>query len=242
MCAVSGPVPTRPRNDLGHYDDLADQWWDPQGAFALLHWIAAARARLVPSPTRADAVLVDVGCGGGLLAPHLEGRGYTHVGVDLTRSALVLAGQHGVSVARGDAARLPLSDACADVVCAGELLEHVPDPGVVVDEACRVLRPGGTLVLDTVAATALARLLVVTVAERIPGGAPPGLHDPDLFVDRSALVARAAQGGVRLRLRGLRPSLPATLAWLGKRRSAGRMVPTWSSVVLFQAWGEKDRW
>jgi 2-polyprenyl-6-hydroxyphenyl methylase/3-demethylubiquinone-9 3-methyltransferase len=94
-------------------------------------------------------------------------------------------------------------------------------------------------VIDTIAATALARLLVVTVAERIPRGAPPGLHDPALFVDRRALVDEAARHGVHLHLSGLRPSLPAAAAWLAKRRPAARMVPTWSSAVLFQAHGTK---
>ncbi len=61
---------------------------------------------------------------------------------------------------------------------AGEILEHVADPSTVVSEACRVLRPGGTLVLDTINATWLGRFITVTVGERIPGGAPKGIHDP----------------------------------------------------------------
>jgi 2-polyprenyl-6-hydroxyphenyl methylase / 3-demethylubiquinone-9 3-methyltransferase len=233
-------VRPRARNDPGQYDDLVDVWWDPRGQFAMLHWIAAARAALVPPARRAGALLVDAGCGAGLLAPHLSGLGYTHVGVDLTRSALALARAHGVTVARGDISALPLPDGGADVVCAGEILEHVADVPTAMSELCRVLRPGGTLVIDTLADTALARLLVVTVAERIPGCAPPGLHDPRLFVDRQAIVRQAARHGVGLTLRGLRPSVPATAAWLLKRRPAARMVPTWSTAVLFQGHGTKE--
>jgi 2-polyprenyl-6-hydroxyphenyl methylase / 3-demethylubiquinone-9 3-methyltransferase len=230
----------RQRNDPRQYDDLAGQWWDPQGTFAVLHWIAEARASLVPAAGRAGAVLVDAGCGGGLLAPHLVAKGYHHVGVDLTRSALRQAAEHGVTVTAGDVVALPLADESADVVCAGEILEHVADPAAVVAEACRVLRPGGTLVVDTIAATRLAALLVVTLAERIPGAAPAGLHDPALFVDRRALVAECARHGVALYLRGLRPSVPGTLAWKVGRRPVSRMVPTWSTAVLFQGWGLKD--
>jgi 2-polyprenyl-6-hydroxyphenyl methylase / 3-demethylubiquinone-9 3-methyltransferase len=234
------PAP-RPRNDPAQYDDLAGQWWDPHGTFAMLHWIAAARAALVPPAGRPDAVLVDVGCGGGLLAPHLAGLGYRHVGVDLTRSALVQAARHGVTAVQGDAGLLPLADGCADVVCAGEILEHVRDLRAAVGEACRVLRPGGVLVIDTIAATRLARLLVVTVAERIPGAAPPGIHDPALFVDRRALVAECARHGVRLRLTGLRPAAWSVLGWLRGRRPTARMVRTRPTAVLFQGRGVKDK-
>ncbi len=232
-------APVRARNDPTQYDDLTTQWWDRRGAFAMLHWIAEARARLVPPATRPGALLLDIGCGAGLLAPHLDGRGYAHVGVDLNRLALLQAGEHGVAATRGDVAFLPFPAGVADVVCAGEILEHVHDVPAVVAEACRVLRPGGTLVIDTIAATALARLLVVTVAERIPGGAPPGLHDPALFVDRRVLLDECARHGVRLQLRGLRPSLLDMAAWLAQRRPTARMVATWSTAVLFQGAGTK---
>jgi 2-polyprenyl-6-hydroxyphenyl methylase/3-demethylubiquinone-9 3-methyltransferase len=231
----------RPRNDVGLYDDLVDQWWNPQGAFAMLHWIAQARAGLVPPATRADALLVDMGCGAGLLAPWLSTKGYRHVGIDLTTSALHLARDHGVCVARGDVTALPLRSEVADVVCAGEILEHVEGLAEAVAEACRLLRPGGTLVIDTIANTFLADLLAVRVAERIPGGAPAGVHDPALFVDRRRLVAECARHGVRLQLRGMRPAVPGLVAWLAKRRPAARMVPTWSTAVLFQGVGTKSQ-
>src|SRR5690606_27456816 len=115
-----GP-PVRVRNDPRQYDELAGEWWRPGGAFAMLHWIAEARARLIPPARREGAVLVDVGCGGGLLAPHVAALGYRHVGVDLTTSALQQAAERGVAVLRGDATALPLPDGCADVVSAGEI-------------------------------------------------------------------------------------------------------------------------
>ena len=185
------------------------------------------------------AVLVDLGCGAGLLAPHVDGKGYRHVGVDLSRSALALAARHGVTAIRGDVLELPLADHVADVVSAGEILEHVTDLPRAVAEACRILVPGGTLVIDTIAATALARVLAVDIAERIPGGAPPGIHDPALFVDRDELVGLCRAQGVDLKLRGLRPSIPASLAWLAHLRRDSRMVRTRSTAVLFQGVGIK---
>ena len=233
-------APVRPRNDPRQYDDLAEHWWDRRGRFAMLHWIAEARARLVPPASRPGSVLLDIACGGGLLAPHVAALGHRHVGLDLSPTALPLARTHGVVPVRGDALRLPFADGCADVVVAGEVLEHVPDLAAAVGEACRVLRPGGTLVVDTIAATWFGRFSSITVGERIPAGPPRQLHDPALYVDRAALVRLAAAGGVRLALSGLRPSVLDYLLWLGARREQVRMVPTRLTAGLFQAHGTKE--
>ncbi|QNG55731.1 methyltransferase domain-containing protein [Pseudonocardia petroleophila] len=201
----------------------------------MLHWLAEARAALVPRADRPGAVLVDLGCGAGLLAPHVAGKGYHHVGVDLTASALRQAREHGVTAVRGDVAHVPLADGCADVVAAGEILEHVTDLPAVVAQACRLLRPGGLLVIDTIAATALARVVAVTLAERLPGGPPPGIHDPALFVDRSELVRECARHGVDLQIWGVRPSLvDAVRSW-----PRVRMVRVPTTAVLFQGAGRR---
>ncbi len=232
-------APVRARNDPRQYDDLVGSWWDLRGRFAMLHWINAARARLVPPATREGSVLVDVACGGGLLAPHVAGKGHRHVGLDLSATALPQARAHGVVPVRGDVLHLPFADAVADVVVAGEVLELVAEPLDLVAEACRVLRPGGTLVLDSIAATWWGRFSSVTVGERMPAGPPKRLHDPALFVDRAELVRLAAEGGVALHLTGLRPSAVDYLAWLAGRRAEVRMLPTRSTAGLFQAVGRK---
>ena len=230
------PAGGRARNDPGQYDDLAEEWWKPGGAFVALHWLAAARARLIPQASRPGAVLLDVACGGGLLAPHVAGLGYHHVGVDLGRRALEVAGAHGVVGVRGDVARLPVADAAADVVVAGEIFEHVVDLGPVVGEVARVLRPGGLLVCDTLADTRLCRFLLVTVAERI-GLAPPGIHDPALFVDPARLRQLSAAHGVALEVTGLRPSLPQAFAWLVGRRDDVGMRSTRFTGLVYQGRG-----
>lgn len=232
-------VLVRARNDPAQYDDLLDHWWRPRGAFAMLHWIAAARAALIPVAGRPGAVLVDIACGGGLMAPYVARRGYRHVGLDLSHGSLQVAARHGVSPVRCDAGRLPLADGCADVVVAGEVLEHVLDVEAVLTEAVRVLRPGGTLVIDTIANTWWARFTSITVAERIPGGPPPRLHDGALFVDRDLLVRRCAHLGVDLTLTGLRLSARDYLRWTAGRRADVRMRPTRSTAALFQAHGTK---
>ncbi|SDZ66204.1 2-polyprenyl-6-hydroxyphenyl methylase / 3-demethylubiquinone-9 3-methyltransferase [Asanoa ishikariensis] len=232
----------RPRNDPRQYHDLAGEWWRLDGPFAMLHWLAEARARLVPPAAEPGAVLVDVGCGAGLLAPHLRDHGYHHVGVDLVPSALEQAASHGVTPLVGDAAAIPLATASAHVVVAGELLEHVPDLPGTVAELCRVLRPGGLLLLDTLNDTAVSRVLAVHIAERMPR-APRGIHDPGLFVDPVRLTGLCAGHGVRLEVRGIRPSLPAVAGWLAGRSprpGRRRIVPVASTAVLYQGRGMKD--
>ena len=231
------------RNDPCQYDDLADHWWRPGGHFELLRWLAAARAALVPPASAPGAVLVDAGCGGGLLAPHLTGKGYLHVGVDLRVSGLAHAAVRGVRPVRGDVTALPLASGSADVVAAGEILEHVTDLPGTVAELCRVLKPGGLLVIDTVNDNALSRFVTVTLGELI-GLAPVGLHDPALFVHPRRLTEECASHGVRLHVRGARPSVPGLVRWLGPRPRPnggplGRIVPTRSTAVLYQGRGRK---
>ena len=189
---------------------------------------------------RPGAVLVDLGCGAGLLAPHIAGKGYRHVGVDLNASALDQAANHDVRVISGDVLAVPLGDEIADVVSAGEILEHVTDHPQAIREACRLLRPGGVLVIDTIASTWLARVIAVGVAERIPGGAPRGIHDPRLFVNRQSLVETCADNGVVLELNGLRPSFMSMIAWFTRLRPSARMVMTPLTSVLFQGVGVKE--
>jgi 2-polyprenyl-6-hydroxyphenyl methylase / 3-demethylubiquinone-9 3-methyltransferase len=227
------------RNDLAQYDGLADQWWEASGGFAMLHWFAASRAEHIPPAAGPDAVLVDLACGGGLMAPYAARLGYRHVGVDLGAAGLAVAAAHGVLTVRGSVLAVPLRDGCADVVVAGEILEHVADDEAVLAEAARLLRPGGTLVVDAIAATRLAEVVAVRIAERLPGGPPPGIHDPALFVDRRRLLAAADRLGLDLRLVGLRPSLRDVLAWRLGRRAVVRLRPLPTTAVLFAGYGRK---
>jgi 2-polyprenyl-6-hydroxyphenyl methylase / 3-demethylubiquinone-9 3-methyltransferase len=227
------------RNDPAQYDGLADEWWRPQGGFAMLHWFAASRAEHIPQAPPDGGVLVDLACGGGLMAPHAARLGYRHVGIDLGLPGLDLGRAHGMLPVRGSVLAVPLVDGCADVVVAGEILEHVDDDVAVLAECARLLRPGGTLVIDAIAATWLARVIAVRLAERIPGGPPPGIHDPALFVDRARLRAAADELGLDLRLVGLRPSLRDVVAWRLGRRAGVRMKPVGTTAVIFAGYGRK---
>jgi 2-polyprenyl-6-hydroxyphenyl methylase/3-demethylubiquinone-9 3-methyltransferase len=234
-------VTSLPRNDPAQYDALADQWWEASGGFAALHWLAASRAEHIPPADRPGSVLVDLACGGGLMAPYVARLGHRHVGVDLGAAGLRVAAGHGVRAVRGSVLAVPLADGCADVVVAGEILEHVEDDVAVLAECARLLRPGGALVIDALADTRIGRLLMVTVGERLPGGPPRGIHDPALFVDRARLLAAADRLGLELRLVGLRPSVRDAAAWLLGRRAGVRMKPIRSTAVVFAGYGHKRR-
>ncbi|MCW2678557.1 MAG: Methyltransferase type 11 [Modestobacter sp.] len=162
------------RNDPAQYDELAGSWWEPTGGFAMLHWLAASRAEHVPPAPRPDAVLVDLACGGGLMAPHVQRLGYRHVGVDIGVAGLRTAREPGVSAVRGSVLEVPLADGCADVVVCGEVLEHVEDDVAVLAECARLLVPGGVLVIDAIADSRLAGPVAVGIA----GLGRGGRHDP----------------------------------------------------------------
>lgn len=229
--------PVRERNDSRQYDDLVDHWWRPGGAFAALHWLAAARSALIPLAVQPGEVLVDLGCGGGLMASHTAG--YLHIGVDITESALMVAREHGLHPVRADASNIPLRDRTASVILAGEILEHVSDLPAVVAEICRVLRPGGTVVIDTINDSRRARFALVTIAEHLPGGPPPRIHDPRLFVAPQHLCELFAQNGVELAIWGIRPSVRDYAGFLVDRRRAVRMLMTKSLAVVYQGVGLK---
>jgi 2-polyprenyl-6-hydroxyphenyl methylase/3-demethylubiquinone-9 3-methyltransferase len=227
------------RNDPAQYDALADEWWQPSGEFAALHWLAASRAEHIPPAGSVGEVLIDLACGGGLMAPHVARLGYRHVGVDIGMPGLRLARDHGMLVAQGSVLHVPLADGCADVVVAGEILEHVEDDVGVLAECARLLRPGGLLVIDGLAAGRLSVWINVHLLERLPGGPPRGLHDPALFVDRRRLLAAADRLGLDLHLVGLRPSMREALAWKLGRRDTVRMKPIRSTAVIFAGYGRR---
>lgn len=242
------------KNDLAIYDDHAKEWWDPRSPwFRSLHGTHEYRRELLQAWTGGrlrGATVVDLGCGGGLLAEPLAHDGARVVGVELGFAAVAAAHEHRrapgangtastngrLLYVRADAQRAPLADSCADLVVAADLLEHVPSWRSVVAEAARLLRPGGLLFVNTIDRTWRARLLAVLVAEGI-GLVPRGTHDFRLFIRPGELILEARARGLGLvHLQGERPRI-----WRTLRTRAVHLAATRSTALSYSALFTKGR-
>ena len=226
--------------DNGWYDRLGDGWWDAGGPVAALHELTPLRADYYGTLLLAHAAegrpprVLDLGCGGGLLAEALVARGSTVLGIDRSRPSLEAAERHRRAASaplggsprylEGDAERLPLADGSVDAVVCAELLEHVDAPGPVLAEAARVLRPGGLLLFDTPNRTPYARVGLIWLAAWLRW-TPRHAHRYGRLLRPEELTALCAHAGLELReLRGVslaRPGPRALWGYLRRRRLGG---------------------
>lgn len=194
------------------FDQLAASWWDPQGESRPLHELNPARLRFIGERAAlAGATVVDVGCGGGILAESLAGEGARVTGLDIAAKALAVARLHllesGREVDYQEATAESWAEqhpGAADVVTCMELLEHVPDPGSVVLACARMLKPGGQLFMSTLNRTPAAFALAIVGAEHVARLVPRGTHRYDRFIRPSELAAWLRAAGLEVRdIRGL---------------------------------------
>jgi 2-polyprenyl-6-hydroxyphenyl methylase/3-demethylubiquinone-9 3-methyltransferase len=182
--------------EIAKFDALADRWWDATGEFRPLHDINPTRAEYVESKCGGlfGKALVDVGCGGGILSEALAARGAKVTGIDMGEAPLTVARLHaraagiGVDYQRTTAEALAVSMPEAfDVVTCLEMIEHVPDPGSVINACAAMLKPGGHLVLSTINRHPKAYLLAVLGAEYVLGLLPRGTHNYERFITPAEL-------------------------------------------------------
>jgi 2-polyprenyl-6-hydroxyphenyl methylase / 3-demethylubiquinone-9 3-methyltransferase len=182
------------------FDDFP--WW---GCHDVLTHITPARFAYISAVAgeMAGRKVLDIGCGGGLLAELLARCGATVTGIDICRPALRVAHEHALSsgldvgYVRAAAEGLPFSDGEFDTAVAFDVLEHVDDLTRAIAEVARVLRSGGTFMYDTMNRTQLCRMAVIWIGESVwPGGPPKGTHDWRKFIKPGALAAELAQHGI----------------------------------------------
>ena len=196
--------------ELAKFSELAHRWWDPNSEFKPLHRINPLRLdwieRVVGS--FAGKQVLDVGCGGGILAESVARRGAASVlGIDLAVKPLRVAELHALEsgvdnveyrevAAEALAAERPDS---FDVVTCMEMLEHVPDPASVVAACARMVRPGGQVFFSTINRNAKAFLFAIVGAEHVLRLLPKGTHEYAKFIRPSELAKACREAGLDVR-------------------------------------------
>jgi 2-polyprenyl-6-hydroxyphenyl methylase/3-demethylubiquinone-9 3-methyltransferase len=192
--------------ELARFGELAATWWDPNGPSRALHDLNPARLEYIRARLRLNgARVLDVGCGGGLLAEAMALAGAEVVGIDLSPAVLEVARLHalesGVAVDYREVTVEALADAepeSFDAVTCMEMLEHVPDPSAVVAAAAQLLKPGAPLFLSTLNRTPKAFALAIVGAEYVAGLLPRGTHRYASFIRPSELAAWIRAAGLEL--------------------------------------------
>jgi ubiquinone biosynthesis O-methyltransferase len=191
---------------------LAADWWDPNGASAMLHKLGPVRLKYIRdqidqhwqrdecgrTPLTGKTAL-DVGCGAGLLAEPLARLGARVTGIDAAPEVIAVARQH--ATAMGLETDYRVGDVHAlegrfDLVTCMEVIEHVAEPSSFVKALARKLAPGGLLVMSTPNATAWSRLMMITIGEGI-GQIPRGTHDFGKFIGPERLQAMLGEAGLK---------------------------------------------
>ena|SRR5215467_3203738 len=199
------PITNADPVELAKFSALAHRWWDPTSEFKPLHDINPLRLTYIDQRCgglRGKSVL-DVGCGGGILAEAMARDGAQVTGIDLSEKALGVARLHQLESGSAVDYRLISAETLAgqmpasfDVVTCMEMIEHVPEPGSTVAACARLAKPGGRLVFSTINRNAKAYLFAVIGAEYVLKLLPRGTHDYARFLKPSELAAFARKAGL----------------------------------------------
>ena len=184
--------------ELAKFSDLAHRWWDTESEFRPLHQINPLRLDWITGlvPLEGKRVL-DVGCGGGILADSMARRGAEVLGIDLASKALKVAQLHALEAeTRGVSYREISAEALVgeqpssfDVVTCMEMLEHVPDPSLVVNACAGLVKPGGHVFFSTINRNVKAFLFAIVGAEYVLSLLPRGTHEYGKLIKPSELAS-----------------------------------------------------
>lgn len=192
--------------EIAKFEALASRWWDRNSEFKPLHDINPLRANYIDehSPV-AGMTLVDVGCGGGILAESMAHRGALVTGIDMGEAPLAVARIHqlesGVAV---DYHQTTAEELAAEqpghyqVVCCLEMLEHVPDPAAVVEACAALAAPGASIYFSTINRNPKAFAFAIVGAEYVLKLLPAGTHEYSKFIKPSELAASIRAAGLSL--------------------------------------------
>ena len=193
--------------ELQKFGALAHRWWDPNGDMRPLHEINPLRLDWIDRlAALAGKRVLDVGCGGGILAEAMAQRGARVTGIDLSTKPLRVAQLHalesGVALDYREASAEALaaeSPAAFEVVTCMEMLEHVPDPASTVAACAALARPGGIVFFSTINRNPKSYVFAILGAEYVLKLLPRGTHDWSKFVKPSEMATYARRAGLTQR-------------------------------------------
>ncbi len=191
--------------ELDKFSALASRWWDPESEFKPLHAINPLRLGWIRQHTGplAGKKILDVGCGGGILSESMAQEGAEVTGIDLADKSLKVARLHGLESGIKVDYQLISAEEMAvrhpgqfDIVTCMEMLEHVPDPGSIVQACAKLVKPGGWVFFSTINRNPKSFLFAIVGAEYILRLLPAGTHNFESFIKPSELTAATRKAGL----------------------------------------------
>ncbi|MFM8257061.1 MAG: bifunctional 2-polyprenyl-6-hydroxyphenol methylase/3-demethylubiquinol 3-O-methyltransferase UbiG [Polynucleobacter sp.] len=222
-------------SEIDKFSALAHRWWDPTSEFKPLHAINPLRLGWIQSITNLQGKrILDVGCGGGILAESLSKAGATVTGIDLSSKALKVAELHqlesGTSVRYLTISAEDLAkeeSRSYDVVTCMEMLEHVPDPSSVVQACAKLCKPGGHIFFSTLNRNPKSYLFAIIGAEYILQLLPKGTHQYEKFIKPSELAQFTRAAGLEvIELKGMTYNPITQIYRLGSDTDVNYMMAT----------------
>ena len=195
--------------EIEKFNSIAASWWDKEGEFKPLHKLNPVRLSFIVEKTQglADKKIVDIGCGGGILAESMAKLHANVTGIDLAQDSLDVAKLHALEsgLSNVNYQNIKAEDFAEqnteqfDVVTCMEMLEHVPDPESIVAAAAKACKPNGKVFFSTLNKTAKSYLLSIIGAEKILKLVPEGTHEFDKFIKPAQLIAFAQNHGLKVK-------------------------------------------
>lgn len=201
------------QQEIAKFEAVAERWWDLEGEFKPLHQLNPLRLEWITrySGGLTGKSILDVGCGGGILAEAMALQGGVVTGVDMGREPLQVARLHALEQGVEVKYQLSTAEALAEsmpehfeIVTCMEMLEHVPDPASVIRACARLCKPGGHLFFSTINRNAKSWLLMILGAEYLMRMVPKGTHEHGKFIRPAELSCYAERAGLQLKqMRGV---------------------------------------
>lgn len=194
-------------HEIKKFEDLAHRWWDTQSEFKPLHQINPLRLNYVEQRAGglADKKVIDIGCGGGILSESMALRKAQVTGIDMGETPLSVAQLHSLESGVEIDYQQTTAEAIAaespgqyDIVTCLEMLEHVPDPGSIIEACSALVKPGGHVFFSTINRNPKAFALAVIGAEYLLRMLPKGTHEYAKFIRPSELEGWARNSGLKL--------------------------------------------